>query len=125
MLTPANLLLILLISSTVLLIIYIIVMRSTLEAVQESNRTTSINSVWLLFIPIFNIIWKFILVKKLSESINNGAKSKGITLDSPEPGKSLGTIACAAPFVPLLNLIQPILSIVYLVKLNNYKKLIS
>ena len=125
MITPANLLLILLIPSTVLLIIYIIVMRSTLEAVQESNRTTSVNSVFLLLIPLFNIVWKFILVNKLSQSISNEAKSKGIILDSAEPGKALGTMTCAAPFIPVLNLIQPILSIVYLVKLNNYKKLIS
>jgi hypothetical protein len=96
--------------------------------------------VWLIFIPVFNFIWQFIIVSKLSESIAEQYRNTGN--DTPEfrPTYGVGMIASttwALSFaisilnsnLTILKIIQGILSmaafiswIVYWIKVANYKK---
>jgi hypothetical protein len=49
--------------------------------------------VWLLLIPLFNIIWHFIIVGNISTSLHNEFTSRNIQQE-PSPGKSVGIAMC-------------------------------
>ena len=52
------------------LIFFLVTQQNTLEAIQPENRTISPGEVWLQLIPLFNFVWCFIVVNRVSESIN-------------------------------------------------------
>jgi hypothetical protein len=55
----------------VITIFYILTLRARYLVAPCGNRTTSPDLAWLLLIPIFNLIWPFILYPHISESLNS------------------------------------------------------
>lgn len=121
---------------------YIKTLHSTLKVISIQNRSIAPYSVWLLFIPYFNLIWHFIVVIKMSESIKAEADSRNLLIYKGHPGKSIGITMCVlcclslitsfihlSHFIDLFfNLIKVscfICWIIYWIKINDYKKLIT
>jgi hypothetical protein len=81
--------------------------------------------VWLLIIPLVNIIMNFIVYPKISESYKLYAQSKGLD-DGTDYGLSLGKNYAIAMvigiFCGLGTLVGLILFIMWLVKMYDYKK---
>jgi hypothetical protein len=46
----------------VALILFLIAQQNTLEAIQPQNRKMQPGEMWLQLIPLFNLIWQFIVV---------------------------------------------------------------
>ncbi len=105
-------------------IFYIQTLQKTLQQIKPENRTISEGSLWLLLIPIFNLIWHFFVVNKLSNSLSNESKSRNINFDEIQPGQSIGIAMCILNLIPYLNVIGFILWIVYWVKISNYKNIL-
>ena len=57
-------------------VLYIITLQSTLKLIKRENQTISDGSLWFLLIPIFNLIWHFIVVNRMAESLANEAKTR-------------------------------------------------
>ena len=57
-------------------IFYLLTLQKALERCSSESRTTTPSSVWLMLIPLFNIVWQFILVSRVSESLYNEFKKK-------------------------------------------------
>jgi len=55
----------------VALIFFLIAQQNTLKAIQPQNRRMSPGEVWLQLIPLFNLVWQFIVVARISDSIRN------------------------------------------------------
>jgi hypothetical protein len=55
----------------VVLIFFLIAQQNTLKAIQPQNRRMSPGEVWLQLIPVFNLIWQFIVVSRISDSIRS------------------------------------------------------
>lgn len=55
----------------VAMIFFLIAQQNLLKAIKPHNRKMSPGEVWLQLIPVFNLIWQFIVVAKISESIRN------------------------------------------------------
>jgi len=53
------------------LIFFLIAQQNTLKAIQPQNRRMSPGEVWLQLIPLFNLVWQFIVVARISDSIRN------------------------------------------------------
>ena len=51
------------------MIFFLIAQQNTLHAVSTHNRKMQPGEVWLQLIPLFGLVWKFIVVNKISQSI--------------------------------------------------------
>lgn len=105
-------------------IFYIQTLQKTLHQVKAENKTISEGSLWLLLIPVFNLIWHFFVVNKISSSLSNEAKTRNLNLGEIQPGQSIGIAMCVLNLIPYLNIIGFVLWIIYWVKISNYKNIL-
>lgn len=104
---------------------------SVLARVPEPYRKMAPGMVFLLLIPLFNIVWIFFTVLNVSGSLKNYFDSVGRT-DVGDCGKAIGlgwAICVVAGIIPIVNFIASpaalILMIIYLVKVNGLKNQIQ
>lgn len=112
-------------------IFYLITLQSTFDNISLGNRKMPSVNVWLLLIPVFGIVWHFIVVKKLADSIKAEADSMGIQLAELNPAYNIGLAMCilsCSYLIPGLNLFTGIAGmvcwIIYWVKISDYKKIL-
>lgn len=125
-----------LIISIPIAIFYLLTLQNTLKAVSPPNRAMPPGQVWLLLIPFFATIWNFIVVTKISKSIEQEFISRGIAIKR-QPTFALGLVMCIsqcvwplqtlmmrpAPVLALIGLVGLITFIIYWAKVNEYKKM--
>lgn len=105
---------------------FLLTLQKALKLCSIESRKTSPGSVWFLLIPLFNLVWQFILVSRISESLHNEFTKRNI-LEDPHPGKSIGIAYCALgvcsiiPFIGILTFIPALICwIIYWVKIAGY-----
>jgi len=101
------------------------------KAVPEEHRELRPGLVWLLLIPLFNLVWNFFAFPKLSKSYQNWFESRGDTsAGTCNSGLALAYailaacmllafIPCVGPVVGLAGLV---VLIIYLVKMFGLKE---
>src|SRR5262245_60740710 len=52
-------------------IFFILTQQRTLELIRPENRRMSPGQVWLQFIPLFGIVWQFLVISRISDSIRS------------------------------------------------------
>jgi len=72
---------------------YLWTLYKALSLCSPDSRTLSPGMVWLLLIPLFNIVWQFIVVSRLSSSLHNEFEKRGMH-EHPAPGRSIGIATC-------------------------------
>ena len=110
-----------------LAVFYLINLQNTLLEVSEKNRKIPAGNVWLMLIPLFNLIYPFILYPKISDSLKDEYNERGL----PSKGDYARGIGITMPilglcgFIPGINifagLAQFILFIIYWSKMSNFK----
>lgn len=112
-------------------IFYLMTLQSTFDTISMENRKMPSGNVWLLLIPVFGIVWHFIVVKKLADSIKAEADSKGIKIAELNPAYNIGLAMCilsCLSLIPGLKLFTGIAGmvcwIIYWVKITEYKKIL-
>ena len=50
-------------------IFFLLTLHRTFDEISQKNRRMQSGEVWLLLIPIFDMIWIFFVVQKMSESL--------------------------------------------------------
>ena len=87
----------------------------------------TLGMVWLLVIPLFNIVWNFFVYRAISESYESYFASQGRS-EFGDCGKTIGlvySICCCLCIIPFLNLLAGpaalILWIIYVIKLIGLK----
>ncbi len=119
-------------------IFYLFTLQRTLEAIAIESRKMAPGHVWFLFIPLFNIVWQFIMTARIADSIRDECIRLQIPLPESRPTFVLGLVMTFLYIVsiPMNNLSSaPMLGglcslaalvcwIVYWVKVNGYRKLI-
>ena len=86
--------------------------------------------VWLMLIPLFNLVWHFFVVKNVSESIKSWAAENGKNVE--DAGYTFGLICCIAQccgLIPVVNMLAGPVSlvcfIIWWVKVAGFNKLMS
>ena len=109
-------------------IFFLITLQNALKAVRPENRKMRPGQVWLLLIPLFSLVWQFMVVDRVADSLANEYRSRGITPGEQRPGYSVGLAFCIlgiCSFIPLIGTLASLGSIVcwiiYWVKIANYK----
>jgi hypothetical protein len=107
-------------------IFYILTLQKALQRCSPESRTTSPGSAWMLLIPLYNIIWQFILVSRIAESLHNEFVKRNIEED-PTPGKAIGIAFCILNILGIIPVVGIVAAacglvcwIIYWVKIAGY-----
>lgn len=107
-------------------IFYLLTLQKALNRCAVQNRTISPGQVWLLLIPLFNFIWNFIVVSRVSSSLANEFRMRKLTVEQ-DPGKTLGlaySILLLCSIIPLLGFLSALGAlvcwIIYWIKIADY-----
>lgn len=115
--------------SLIPMIFYLITLQNTLKRVSLENRKMEPGMVWLSLIPLFGVVWQFIIVNKMAESLKLEFAQRGIKTNEVSPGSGIGLAYCilfACSIIPILGYATVIAGlvcwIIYWVKINDYKE---
>jgi hypothetical protein len=108
-------------------IFYLITLQNTLAKCPPISRTMEPGMVWLMLIPLFQLIWHFFVVMALGKSLGNEFRRRGIPSPDPFPGQSIGIAMCICAccgIIPLVNLLAGpatlVVWIIYWVKIAEF-----
>ncbi|MBI4680338.1 MAG: hypothetical protein HY753_03805 [Nitrospirae bacterium] len=87
--------------------------------------------VWLQLIPLFNIVWHFIIVLNMAKSLDKEFKERGLKTASM-PGQSIGMAMCILGVVSIIPYIGVLFGlagivcwIIYWIKISGYSSQIE
>jgi hypothetical protein len=89
------------------LIFYLLTLQRALNRCSPENRAMSPGMVWLMFIPLFNIVWHFFVVINIAKSLGAEFQKRGM-VEEPNPGKTIGLVMCilaCCGIIPLLGIL--------------------
>ena len=113
--------------SITIAVLYLLTLQNVLKEIAPQNRLVEPSSVWLMFIPLFNLIYPFILYPKISESLRNEYNFRGIGKVG-DYGRGIGItmpILGLCGWIPIIGglagLANLILFIIFWVKMSEFK----
>ena len=92
-LTVVGLLLIAL-SGLIATIFYLLTAQKALRKCAPVSRTMSPGMVWLMLIPVFGLVWQFVIVSNLTKSLQNEFGRLGNQRPEEDLGKGKGLAMC-------------------------------
>lgn len=108
-------------------ILYLASLSGLLAKCSPAARTMQPGMVWLMLIPFFNLIWSFIVVNAISDSLAKEFGLRSLPLPEPMPGKPVGiamAVCGACSIIPFVNFLAApahlVLWIMYWVKMSGY-----
>ena len=108
-------------------IFLLITLQKTMNVISVENRKMPPSNVWLMLIPLFNIVWQFIMVSKIAESVTEECIKLNIHTKESKPTYNSGltwNICNLIAFIPIIGGLAALLTfILYWVKVNEYKNL--
>jgi hypothetical protein len=112
-------------------ILFVLTLQKALQRCSPQNRTISPGSAWLMLIPLFNLVWDFILVSQVSATLEREFRSRNIPVE-PSPGKNVGLAWCILaagaiiPFLGVLSFIGALVCwILYWVKIAGFSSTLA
>ena len=112
-------------------IFYLITLQNTLNEVSEKNRRMKPGEVWLMLIPVFGLVWQFIMVNRIADSLRAEFDEQNISGQEERPGYSVGIAYCVlycCSILPILGFFASLGGIVcwiiYWVRINDFKRLL-
>jgi len=112
-------------------IFFILTMQKALRRCAPENQVMSPGATWLLLIPLFNLVWDFVLVTQMAASLEREFKRRNIPVE-PAPGKSIGLASCILflrAVIPILGIpcfiAAVVCGIMYWVKIAGYSSTLS
>ena len=100
-------------------IFYCLTLQKALNRCSPECRAMSPGMVWLMFIPLFHIVWQFIVVLNIAKSLASEFQKRGIAED-PKPGQTLGLVMCIGNLI--CGPVGLICWIIYWVKIADYSR---
>ena len=74
-------------------IFYLLTLQKALNRCSPECRAMNPGMVWLMFIPLFHIVWQFFVVLNMAKSLDAEFQKRGIAEDR-SPGQTIGLIMC-------------------------------
>jgi hypothetical protein len=122
--------------------LYTLTLYNTLDVIAPINRAIRPGMVWLMMIPFFNLVWHFVIVHKIADSIAGEFRQR-VGQSDFRPGYGTGMIASTAFFISVLisiaapkntptdmiggifSIIGIICGITYWIQIHKYKRKIK
>ncbi len=111
--------------SLIPLIFYLTTLHRALDRCSPANRALSPYLVWLMVIPLFNVLWHFVVVMSLSKSLRREFEHRGMN-ESTAPGRDVGLAMCILfiagliPSLYFLLIVSILCWIVYWHRISGY-----
>jgi hypothetical protein len=86
-------------------IFFLLTLYRATEQISIENRRLPSAQVWLLLIPLFNLIWMFVVINKLANSIRQECDRLNISYSQPTPTKDIGNIFALLAIASLMPII--------------------
>jgi len=114
-------------------IFFLVTQQNTLRSIKAHNQKMPPGHVWLQLIPVFNIVWQFIVVNRIADSIRAEIDDRISTSflgvpepvfvndKKPRPTYNMGLAACVLslglfiPFIEMLEILGSYIPIAFLV----------
>ncbi len=120
------------IGAIVVFIMHLAAMSAALEAVPQPLRKMPPGNVWLTLIPLFGIVWQFMVVAAVSDSIKAEFMRRNVPRDEDRPGYNTGLTACiltVCSIIPwlgiIISLIGFIFRIIHMNRIKSYTRFIN
>ena len=114
--------------SLIPMIFFLLTLQNTLNAISFENRKMEPGLVWLSLIPLFGLVWQFIIVDRMAGSLQAEFAKREMAIEEARPGNSIGLAYCILfccsliPFVGYITSIAGLICwIIYWIKINDYK----
>jgi hypothetical protein len=108
-------------------VFYLLNLQNLLKEIDQKNRLVEPGNVWLMFIPLFNVIYPFILYPKIADSVRNEYQARGIK-KAGDFSRGIGVampILTLCGYIPIIGglagLANFVLFIIFWVKTAEYK----
>ena len=112
-------------------ILFLRMLEQTLRRCAPESRTMSPRKVWFILVPVWNVVWLFVVVNALSDSLHREFTRRGIDAE-PRPAHRLGmlyAILMAIAFVPVLGipafLLGGLVGIRYGIRIGTYSGMLA
>lgn len=96
----------------VVLCLYLSTLQRALERCAEESRAARPGSVWLIVIPLFGLVYHFVVVIRIARSLGNEFTRRGFENPEGDPGKVLGLLMCVLNTVAFFTMLIPVFGIV-------------
>ena len=103
-------------------IFYLLTLQKALNRCSPECRAMNPGMVWLMFIPLFNLVWQFFVVLNMAKSLGAEFQKRGLAED-PNPGQTLGLVMCIGNLI--CGPVGLICWILYWVKIAGYSARIA
>jgi lysylphosphatidylglycerol synthetase-like protein (DUF2156 family) len=104
------------------MVFYCLSLQKALNRCSPECRAMNPAMVWLIFIPLFNIVWQFMVVLNMAKSLAAEFQKRGMAED-PNPGQTLGMVMCIGNLI--CGPVGLICWILYWVKIAGYSNKIA
>jgi hypothetical protein len=131
---PTPLLIVILWFTLIALILYLLTVGNALKKCAPASRTMKPGKVWLLLIPVFGLVWHFVIIMNVAKSLGNEFARLGVPRPEPTLGKNIGLATCVGNCclvipIPLLRDLAAIPAFVlwgaYWAKIAKYSKVLD
>ncbi len=113
-------------------VFFLITLQNTFNAMSLENQKMPPAQVWLSLIPFFGLAWQFVIVIKMSESLEAEMGKRQIKNIDNKPGYGIGLAYCilfATSIIPGLGVLTILAGlvcwIIYWVQINNYRQMLQ
>jgi hypothetical protein len=110
-------------------ILYLVMLQRTMQMVSPDLRKMTPGQVWLIFIPVFGIVWNFLMVGYIADSVSAELQRRNLPQTEERAGYGPGLTMCILnvcgiiPFIgSFIALVGLVFWIVYWVKMSGYKR---
>lgn len=110
------------------MIFYLLTLQNTLKELSIENQKMPPGNVWLMLIPVFGLVWGFIVVNRIADFLKAEFAKRNIQVAEDRPGYSIGITYCilyACSIIPVLGALAVIGGlicwIIYWVRIADYK----
>jgi hypothetical protein len=111
---------VLIVISIIIHILFLLNLSRCLAECSPRNRTMEPGMVWLNLIPLFGIVWMFITIIRISESLTNEYRERRMRSDDSEFGKMTGILYMVFSLIGC-SPVGLVFFIMYWVKTARYK----
>ena len=88
-------------------IFYLLTLQKALKRCSPENRAMAPGMVWLMFVPLLNLVWHFFVVINVAKSLGAEFQKRGMT-EEANPGQTIGMVMCilaCCGIIPLLGVL--------------------
>lgn len=131
-----GILLLFLLVFVVIYVFYLITLQNAMKQVSPELQRMRPGQVWRVFIPFYGLVWQFLMIGHIADSLGAEFRKRNLPVDNARPGYQVGMTMCILNVIsaipindPAFALIKGLLGIgglvcfiLYWVKIAGYKR---